>query len=343
MAELHVRKQSILRAIIVEYVSGAEPVGSEQLVQKYDLGVRSATVRNEMAELADLGYLEQPHTSAGRVPSDLGYRYYVDRLEVNDSLNENFKQKVKSVTEQSEALQRVLRDTAKALSRLTHLFSVATTVRHQEVTVRNALLSALGPNQALLVLILSNGHVENKMIECPPGLTLEDIGRLNEQLNLNVTGKTLRPLTKLKHPVHGVSSLAWDRLANTVYSAIRVLSRELTRGVLITEGEEFMYAQPEFQRDLASLSGLLDYLVDSDVLYESVTQTEHLQFVTIGKENKHEEMRRFSIVRHAYYVGEKEAGVIALVGPTRMSYEQSIPIVNFTARALSQSLTKLFG
>src|SRR5476651_2127996 len=100
MAELHVRKQSILRAIIVEYVSGAEPVASEQLVQKYDLGVRSATVRNEMAELSELGYLEQPHTSAGRIPSDLGYRYYVDRLIVATDPADEMKNRVRSATEQ---------------------------------------------------------------------------------------------------------------------------------------------------------------------------------------------------------------------------------------------------
>jgi heat-inducible transcriptional repressor len=342
MSELHPRKQSILQAIIVEYVSAAEPVGSEQLVQKYDLGVRSATVRNEMAELADLGYLEQPHTSAGRVPSDMGYRYYVDRLIVKSDPDELAKQKVKSVAEQGESLQRVLRDTARAMSRLTHLFSVATTLSHQDWTVRNALLSALGPNQALLVLILSNGHVENKMIECPPGLTLEDIGRLNEHLTAAVTSKSLRTLLRVKPALSGISPVA-ERLAQTVFAAIRAFSRKLTRGVMITEGEEFMYGQPEFQRDFSVLYSLLDHLIESDVLFEALSPLEQVQHVTIGRENKNEKMQRFSIVRHSYFVGDKEAGVIALIGPTRMKYEQSIPIVNFTAKALSQSLTKFFG
>jgi heat-inducible transcriptional repressor len=342
MSDLHARKQSILQAIIVEYVSGAEPVGSEQLVQKYDLGVRSATVRNEMAELGDLGYLEQPHTSAGRIPSDMGYRYYVDRLIVHNDPDEITKQKVRSASDQGEALQRVLRDTARALSRLTHLFSVATTYRHQEVTVRNALLSALGPTQALLVLILSNGHVENKMIECPAGLTLEDIGRLNEQLSAALNSKSLRALLRIK-PASVGGNPAADRLATTVFAAIRSLGRNLTRGVMITEGEEFMYGQPEFQRDFSVLNGLLDHLIESDVLYEALNPVEQIQHVTIGREHKHEMMRQFSIVRHSYYVGEKEAGVIALIGPRRMRYEQSIPIVNFTARALSESLTKFFG
>src|SRR5579862_3414532 len=198
MPELDPRQQTILQAIVIEYVAGAEPVASEQIVQKYQLGVKSATVRNEMAEMSELGFLEQPHTSAGRVPSDQGYRYYVDRLIVAPELDVFVKGKVRSASEEGEALERLLTGTARALSRLTHLLSVATTLRHQEVTVRHAIVSALGPSQALLVLVLSNGHVENRMIECPTGLTLEDVGRANEQLSTTIGGKSLRSALKLK-------------------------------------------------------------------------------------------------------------------------------------------------
>src|SRR5580704_12906856 len=137
MADLDPRKETILRAIIVEYVTTAEPIGSEALVQKYELGVRSATVRNELAEMSEMGYLEQPHTSAGRVPSDLGYRYFVDRLIVEHHLDQATKDKVKGTTEEGEALQLLLRDTARVLSRITHLLGVATTMRDQQVTLKH--------------------------------------------------------------------------------------------------------------------------------------------------------------------------------------------------------------
>src|SRR6476469_9984716 len=130
MTELDPRQQTILKAIVVEYVLSAEPIGSEALLQKYPLGVRSATVRNEMAEMSELGFLEQPHTSAGRIPSDLGYRYYVDRLIVPKQPDVDAKQRVKGVADQGDALQANLRDTAKMLSRLTHLLTVAATVRN---------------------------------------------------------------------------------------------------------------------------------------------------------------------------------------------------------------------
>ncbi len=342
MAELEPRKQSILQAIVVEYVSAAEPVASEQIVQKYQLGVKSATVRNEMAEMVEMGYLEQPHTSAGRVPSDLGYRYYVDRLITREEPDSTSKTKVRSASEEGEALQELLRDTARVLSRLTHLLSVATTVRQQEVTIRHAVLSALGPSQAMLVLILSNGHVENRMLECPLGLTLEDVGKVNEQLVQAVTGKTLRAMARSNAGATNLNPAA-EKLFTLIWSTVRSTCRELTRGLLITEGEEFMFAQPEFHRNFAALNELLTDLIDSDVLYEAVSPSDQAELVTIGKEHRHLGMQQFSVVRHSYYVGDREAGVIALIGPTRMRYDKSIPIVNFTAKALSDSLTRFFG
>jgi len=239
-------------------------------------------------------------------------------------------------------LQALLRDTAKALSRFTQLLTAATTSRDQNVIVRNAIISALGPTQALLVLVLGNGQVENRMIECPAGLTLEDIGRANELLTSAAVGRSLKVLGKQKAP-SGVGTGVIDKLMATIWTNLRGIVRDLTRGILITEGAEYMFAQPEFQRDTAALAMLLDELVESDVLYDTLTPAEGPQKVTIGKEHRHEEMHRLSVVRHSFFVGDNEAGVIALVGPTRMRYETSIPLVNYTARALSESLTRFFG
>src|SRR5690349_17253991 len=121
MEPLSDRKEQILRAVIIEYVSGAEPVPSDLIATKYELGVKSATVRNELLEMSDMGLLEQPHTSAGRVPSDQGYRYFVDRLIVGAPLEKEKRQRVKQATEEEDTLQQILRHTTKALSRLTHL------------------------------------------------------------------------------------------------------------------------------------------------------------------------------------------------------------------------------
>ena len=342
MPELDPRKQAILQAIIIEYITAAEPVGSEALVHKYSLGVKSATVRNEMSEMSELGYLEQPHTSAGRIPSDMGYRYYVDRLIVTHDLGEDAKSRLRNVTGEGDALQDLLRETVRALSRATQLLGVATTVRDRAVTVRAAVVSALGPSQALLVLALSNGHVENRMVECPSGLTLEDVGMANDLLRTAIVGTDLRTLSRAKAPQSGANP-AVDKLLGVMWTNIRNVARALTRGTLITEGEEFMFAQPEFQREAAFMADLLQNLVESEVLYESIAPHEQGQPVTIGREHRFSQMHQLSVIRHSFYVGDSEAGVIALVGPTRMRYDVGIPLVSYTARALSDSLTRFLG
>ncbi|MDR3690465.1 MAG: heat-inducible transcriptional repressor HrcA [Fimbriimonas sp.] len=342
MPDLDARKQTILQAIIIEYVTAAEPIGSEALVQKYQLGVKSATVRNEMAEMSDLGFLEQPHTSAGRIPSDMGYRYYVDHLIVRHDVDEATRSRVRNAASDGDALQGLLRDTIRALSRVTHLLGAATIVRDSHVTIRTAVVSALGPTKALLVLVLSNGHVENRMIDVPVGLTLDDVGYANDLLANAVVGKQLRILARTKTPT-GFGNVASEKLAVTLWSNLRSIARQLTRGVVITEGEEFMFGQPEFQRDLVALHSLLEELTDSDVLYDTLAPTDDVRQVTIGRENRHERMRQLSVVRKSFHIGGEEAGVIALVGPTRMNYDRSIPLVNYTAKALGDSLSRFFG
>lgn len=340
--ELDARKQTILRAVVVEYVRGAEPVGSEMIATRYEMGVKSATIRNELADLSDLGFLEQPHTSAGRIPSDLGYRYYVDRFIVEPELSPEMRKQLKSTTEEGDALQELLSETTRALSRLTHLLSAATLVRNANLVVRSMVVSALGPKQALLVLVLSNGAVVNRMLEVPAELTLADLGRVNEQLTAQMVGKGLRLLAKGKNSTPAPNAPASDQLLAGIHTAIRSIAREHSKVSVTTEGEEFLFGQPEFQRDAGALAELIDSLKESDVLAEAI-QSDQPQTVTIGREHRSEKMHQLSVVRQSFYVGEHEAGMIALVGPTRMAYDFSIPLVNFTARALSHSLTKFLG
>ena len=338
---LEPRKATILRAVVWEYVETAEPVGSEILSTRYSLGVKSATIRNEMAELLDLGFLKQPHTSAGRIPSDQGYRFFVNELPPPGVIDEANRTDVQTAASQNDTLVPVLRDTVRALSRLLNLLSVATTVRQMDVIVRTVVISALGPSQALLVIALSNGHVENRLIEVPAGITLIDIGRTNEVLS-SLIGKNIRSLIRMKTPpVEDAGAPA--RLVAIVWSQLRAISRNLTRGKLVTEGEEFLFAQPEFRRDAGALSALLSDLVEGDTLYEAVNPGEGAQTVTIGQENRDSKMQDLSVIRQSFYVGDQEAGVIAVIGPTRMQYNRGISLVDFTAKALTESLTRYLG
>lgn len=341
MDQLDARKQTILRAVIFEYVRGAEPIGSEMLAAKYELGVKGATIRNELSDLAELGYLEQPHTSAGRIPSDRGYRYYVDRLIVSGDPTAETKGKVKGATEEGDALQDLLTETTRILSRLTHQLTAATIVRNQNITIKSIVASALGPKQAIVVVVLSNGHVENRMVEVPAELTLAELGAVNEWMTTALVGLTLRAATKVKDALPDERG---SRLLTVVFSALRSISKEVNRVSVTTQGEEFLFGQPEFFRDSQALAEVLDSLKGSELLSDAIqTPSDQPQMVTIGKEHKYPQLQKLSMIRQSFFVGENEAGVIAIIGPTRMAYETSIPLVNFTAKALSDSLTRYLG
>jgi heat-inducible transcriptional repressor len=336
------RKERILRAVVVEYVTDAEPIASERLVKKYELGVRSATVRNELAEMSDLGYLEQPHTSAGRIPSDRGYRYFVDRLFMKRPIHNRLRQQVDDATSEREALRELLSETTKALARLTQLMSVATTLRDAQVTVRNAVITAIGPGRALLVVILQNGEIKNRIIDCPPETTLEHLGRANEILAPLVENLPLGRLRKLEARASGDPHV--DGLTAASAQTVRSLAKESVRGSVITEGEEFMLGQPEFQRDTDLMQKLVQSLQNEEQLYNSIVEPAELPHkVTIGSENASPSMKRFTIIRDTFYVGEDEAGYVGLVGPTRLNYEKSVSLLKYTSKAISETLTTLLS
>jgi heat-inducible transcriptional repressor len=250
---------------------------------------------------------------------------------------------VKDRAEEGDALQQLLRETTTLLSKLTNLLAAATIVKDHSVLIRHAIVSAIGPYQALLVVVLSNGTVENRMVECPVGLTLEDVGQVNEALGTMFNGKTLRSVTRLKPP-SPTPSESQNKLTQLVWNAIRSMAKDTTKGAVVTEGEEYMIAQPEFRRDVRLLADVLESLSDSETLYDTLqSPAEQGRTITIGNENRPDTLNSLSIVRQSFYVGENEAGVIAVIGPKRMHYESSIPLVNYTAQALSEALTRFMG
>lgn len=331
LEQLSPRQEKILEAVVVEYVAAAEPVASEQVVSKYGLGVRGATVRNEMAEITEMGLLEKPHSSAGRRPSDGGYRYYVDRLVVVRKPDRPERQAVESAADE-ETLFEVLSATTRALARMTHLLSVGTIHRTDQCKVRHVLLSGLGPSRCLLVLVLDNGHIENRMVDIPDA-DLAQIGQMNEWLSKEVVGCGLQELAKSR-PGEAVEEPPFRR---AVLGALRSVAKNLLRGKIVAEGHEFVLSQPEFRRDEEAAGELLASIEDEELLRGAVQS----DGVTIGSEHADRRMRRLTVVRRPIVVGGKEAGALGLVGPTRMHYERSISLLDYAAAALSKALDDL--
>lgn len=341
MADLSPRKQLILRAVVIEHVTTAEPVSSDVITQKYPLGVRSATVRNEMAEITDLGLLEQPHTSSGRVPSDVGYRFFVDSLVVGPVIEDD-QQRLSAVTGEDEALKQIVTETTKVLSRLTRNLSAALTVRDGGVLVRHVALSAMGPEKGLVVVVLQNGHVDNRVVDLPKAMTLDDLGAVNEALTALISGRKLSQVARSRAPVLGGPL---EKPLRAAHHAVQTVAKELLRGHLVTEGEEYIFRQPEFIRHPEALESLVEQMEAETPLIEAIGRTivGDGADVKIGRENELPSMQALSVVRQRFYVGEDEAGTLAIIGPRRMDYERNLAMLGFTAHAISQTLTKMLG
>lgn len=338
------RKCKILGAVVREYVNTIRPVGSEELASRHSWGVKSATIRNEMAELSELGYLRQPHTSAGRIPSDRGYRFYVDHLMM---IQEISAESNRSADDESGSLEldSLLRQTCALLTRTTSCTSVATPPRPADTKVDQVFLSPMGGGRLLLVVVLSTGQVENRLMPDIPEITPPELTSLRNALNVLVGDKMLDAIVGMDsaaiEPPNGFSA--------DLRSAYQVLAHAICHTVESTadadnvylEGTNEILRQPEFH-DIAKIEGILETLQKRTLLFQTLSRALLGPDVTvvIGSEHDVSTMRECSVITASYYVGIRERGTIGVVGPTRMDYDRAVPAVSFFARALTQTLSR---
>ncbi len=333
------RKQKILGAVVRDYVETVRPVGSEDLAARHPWGVKSATIRNELAELSELGYLRQPHTSAGRIPSDQGYRFYVDHLMVLREMDTSAQQD----GERPSELDRLLRQTCALLTRHTSYTSVATPPRPADVVIRQIVVSPVSEERLLLVLLLSTGQVENLLLPDADALSPSDCVSLVNALNAAFAGKTLAALCALAAPFPAPASFSallrgWHE---TLAAAVCRMAQRASEEEVFLEGAGEILRQPEF-RETTKWEGVLDTLQTRTLLLQTLSRALGPDVaVVIGTENHIAAMQECSIVSASYYVGTRERGTIGVVGPTRMDYDRAVPAVGFFARALTRTLTHL--
>jgi heat-inducible transcriptional repressor len=354
--ELDNRKQRILQAIVDDYVATAEPVGSHVLVSRYSLGVKSATIRNEMAEMSERGFLRQPHTSAGRVPSDRGYRFYVNRLMPLPVIQPGEADAMRSaVASASSELDAILRRTCSLLAAMTRLPAVATPPDADDTELRQVFVSPVGVDKALLVLLFSTGRTENRLVGVR--LTASDALLLANALNEWLGGQTLSALRQL--PPDGDAAgaatappelrhlaAAWNRLAGEAVAAARAVGDDLP---MVVEGAHAVLEHPEF-RDVERLGQFLTTLQERAAVLEMMGRAleERRQIgksssvqVVIGEEIGRPQLQEYSVVSSTYFVGDRERGRIGVLGPTRMDYGRAVGAVELMARVVGDLLTRL--
>ena len=349
--ELDARKQRILQFIVQDYVATAEPVGSHVLVQRYSLGVKSATIRNEMAEMSEQGYLRQPHTSAGRIPSDRGYRFYVNRLMPLPVIQADEAALVgQAVASASSELDMILRRTCSLLASMTRLPAVATPPDADDTELRQVFVSAAGSDKLLMVLLFSSGRTENRLVGTP--ITASDALVLANSLNERFGGKSISTLRTGSPDAEGappeLRRLAplWARLAEEIREAARTLSDEVP---MYVEGTHAVLQHPEF-RDVERLGQFLMTLQERAALVEMMgralaerqnSAAPGAAKVVIGEENPQTALHPYSVVSSPYFVGDRERGAIGVLGPTRMDYGRAAAAVEFMARTVGDLLTRL--
>ena len=265
------RKGRILHAIVKDYVDTAEPIGSEWLVTRYDFGCKSATLRNEMAEMSDLGYLVQPHTSAGRIPSTVGYRYYVDNLMPPDSLSSRSNKVKLSAAANCMEVEEAVKFACKALSALTMYPSVATAPATDLSYLHRLFVSRASSRHLLLVMLLSTGGVEHRLIETNLDVNDETLQKATDHLNRVLSHLDVGDISRHQLEPVGAETEQYSYFVKFLHGHCREAARRLTESKVFLEGATHILRQREFQ-DVLRLEQLLALLEQRSVLFEVISR-----------------------------------------------------------------------
>ncbi len=334
------RKAAILRAIVAEYVTSGEPIGSKRVVEVAQLDVSAATVRNEMQALEELGYISQPHTSAGRVPTDKGYRYFVDELRNRHRLVDDGRQSeaVAQLMGTATDVEDVLRQTTQVLSHLTHLVSLVVAPAVDTARLKLIELVNLSPQVVLVLLVTDTGRVRKQLIELLTPLTEADVDRVRSAVADSVNGRRVGEIEALV-----------DRMADEAPPELRELLRELALAVARLEeaGPDRVYVGGRAalagpggleRRDLSRILELLEERVTlARILAESAVTDEPL--IRIGEEHDLVDLQGTALVAQRYQLAT--TGSLGVLGPTRMDYANVLSSVQVVAEQLQRTLRRL--
>lgn len=329
------RRLAVLRAIVEDYVATEEPVGSKALVERHGLGVSPATVRNDMAALEDEGYIAQPHTSAGRVPTDKGYRLFVDRLTTVKPMSAAERRAISTFLDGAVDLDDVVQRSVRLLSQLTRQVAVVQYPTLSRSTVRHVELVALAPNRLLAVLILSTGRVEQRLVELGADLPEDDLADLRTRVNRAATGQVIADaVSRLREAV-----AEGDTVTGAVVDVLVESMLDHRSDARIAVGGAANLARYGDSFDSA-VRPLLEALEEHVVLLKLLGEasTGGMVTVRIGAEGPYEQLASTSVVATGYGPRDEALATLGIVGPTRMDYPGTMAAVRAVARYVSRIL-----
>lgn len=344
------RKIKILQAIIHDYIITGEPVGSRTIAKKYDLGVSSATIRNEMSDLEELGLIEQLHTSSGRKPSDKGYRLYVDKLIELPKLTpeEELRIKTQLINEALYEVDKIVRKAILLLSELTKLTCVVKTPSVRNSSIKVIQLLAIDNNSILAIIMTQNGMINNNLIRVNKPINNDMLQKvsnfLNSKLaNLTIQDINLKVINELKSGLKGYEDI-FDAIITALYDALN----KADNSEVYYEGAANIFNYPEYN-DMEKARQFLSLVDNKDLLgklfnigSEVGPINSNIVTISIGKENIIEDARDCSIISATYSLGREPLGTIGVIGPTRMQYSKVISLLTQLVGILNKNIGQIY-
>lgn len=327
------RQLEILRAIVEEYVATEVPVGSKSIAERHGLGVSAATIRNEMAILEDEGFITQPHTSAGRIPTDKGYRLFVDRIATVKPLSQPERRAIETFLEGAHDLDDVIMRTVRLLAQVTKQVAVVQYPSLTKSRVRHIELVLLTSTRLMMVLITNTGRVEQRVLELPYEMNEQLMGDLRLRLNNAVTGRTMSDVaTQLESILGSYSPKERTSVALIISNLIEMAIEKPEERVVIAGTANLARSQNESTDEIR---GILEALEEQVVLLRLLSDATDSMSVRIGREQSEKGLQTTSLVTMGY---GSALGALGVIGPTRMDYSNSMSAVNAVARYVGRFL-----
>ncbi len=335
------RKLKILQAVIADYISTAQPIGSRTIAKKYKLGVSSATIRNEMSDLEDMGYLEQPHASAGRVPSERAYRLYVDQLMIIENLARREQEIIiKELGDSIDEIENIIRKTARIMSQLTRYTSLVVNSHLADCKLRHIHFILLDSYNLIAVIVTDSGIVKNTIIKTSDPVTVDYLESLTRVANETLVGITIEKFNRL------IASEDYKKLAYR-YSQLDSLIPLLIEGLNIhnsedvyTDGMSNIFNFPEYA-DISKAKSLLELIEEKEQLMEIINRIGGKGVVvSIGSELDNICVKDCSLVTATYKGRSGKMGRIGVIGPTRMEYDRVVAVLEFIAGYITDMMEK---
>ncbi len=345
--KLDERSKKVLKAVILSYIKTALPIGSRSITERFDFGVGPATIRNIMADLEEGGFLTHPHTSAGRIPTEKGYRFYVDSLFEEETFLENQGQ-IRLEAEklvQREDASLLLQDTSRLLSDLTHYMAIVTAPKIGSARIQHIEFIRLRANCIMAITVSEAGFVQNKFFDMSKDISQKSLNDISDYLNNFYQGMTLQGIReKLKTQIEKIEDL-YDHLQTEALEFTKHAMGELVgadAGELYADGTTHIFDLPDFS-DLKMMKGLLEAVKEKKAMIQLLDKyigSEGVQ-VFIGSENRFLGNHGCSLVVSQYKRGDRILGALGVIGPTRMDYSRVIPLVDSAAKQVSRLLEDL--